>query len=636
MEEKPQQPHNRIEKLNRDLYVRNESKLRKMRPGVLTPESFNANKEWKEEPKKEKEEDMSKIQPSHFKKFFIGALIFFLIAIGFAVFKFFGGTNTVSSNNIEIAILGNAFTPGGEELTLQVQIKNENPVPIEFANLKVEYARSNNDFTAGNIERKTISIGTIGSGKVKDEELKLVLFGEQGSTKTIKSTLEYRVRGSSAIFIKEKEYNVNISSAPLTLTVTGPMETAANQEITLDFKTVLSAPEMSGKTYLKVDYPPGFQFKEALPKPILGNNIWELAELKQGIEQGVKLKGSIIAQDGEERSFRAYVGERNPKDESQIEVIYSSLLHTIEIKKPFLEVHLLVNGEEKDEYNSDMSTIRGEIQWTNNLPTKIDNVEIFAKFSGSAFSENELVPLSGFYDSANDQIIWDRNTVQDFASIQPGESGKMAFSLKPAQAQIGTGSPQIVIELSMKGNQPSQIGLPTEVKNSLKKVIKINSDFQIAGQARYFTGPFQNTGPIPPKADQPTTYTITWTLTNSANKIVNAQAKTSLPTYVTWVGATSPLNESVTYDNSTREVTWNIGTVNPATGTSGNGREASFQVKLIPSITQIGSAPLLIDKTTLTGQDGFTGSPLKSVKTSVNTRLTNDPGFNFGDEKVVE
>ena len=50
-----------------------------------------------------------------YTKIFIGALIFFIIAAGFAFYKFFGGSNTVSGNNI--AILGQrsgiSFRRGG-------------------------------------------------------------------------------------------------------------------------------------------------------------------------------------------------------------------------------------------------------------------------------------------------------------------------------------------------------------------------------------------------------------------------------------------------------------------------------------------------------------------------------------------
>lgn len=627
---------NRLESLDRQLYMKDESKVRKTHPGVLHKQEYDAPKEWTAKDETPFIDRTPHIKPSMFKKFFIVCLIFFVAASAFAAYKFFGGSNTVSSQNIDISIIGNSFTAGGEELPLQLEIKNNNAVALQFANLRLEYPKGSDDSNPDSVERKNISIGTIGAGKTITQDLSVTLFGEQGSTRTIKGTLEYRITGSNAIFTKEKDYTVNISSAPLTLTVKGPTETAANQPFTLDINTVLNAPTAAPHTLVRIEYPPGFQYKDANPKPILSNNVWELGALKQGVPNIISVQGSLIGQDGEQRSFRVSAGEQSPKDQATIAVTYSSYLHTLTIKKPFIEARLLVNGEDKDEYVSGPTTIRGEILWTNNLPNKVDNVEIYAKFGGSAFNESAITPASGFYDSGNNQIIWDKNTNPDLGSIEPGETGKVAFTLVPSVPASGTTSPQVVVDISIKGTQPALGNAISTVNNTNHRVIKITSDFQLAGQSRYYTGPFTNSGPIPPKAEQPTTYTITWSITNSANKIVNAQATTVLPSYVSWVGTVSPQSQNVTYDNGSRQITWKIGDVNAGTGLSGQSREVSFQVKLIPSLTQVGSVPLLIDKTTLTGQDIFTGQTITLVRPPLNTRLSNDSGFIPGNEKVVQ
>lgn len=634
----PNTKKDRIDALNRTLYMRDESKVRKTRTGIIHAPQFEVAKEWNVKDETPLIDREPHIAPSMFKKFFIASIIFFVLAIGFAAFKFFGGSNTVSNDNIDIAVLGNAFTPGGEELPLQIEIKNGNAVPLEFSNLKVEYPKGGNE-AGGAVERKNIAIGTIKSGDTHVEDLRLTLFGEQGSTKTIKSTLEYRVKGSNAIFVKEKSYTVSISSAPLNLTVSAPTTTAANQNIVLDFKTVLGATVAPEKTILKVTYPPGFEFKDASPKPILSNNVWLLSDLKQGVETKVSIQGTLAGQDGEDRSFRAYVGSQNPKDEANVDVIYSSLLHTIKIERPFIEARIAINGQEKEEFSSGQGQIRGEIIWTNNLPTRVDNLEIYAKFSGSSFNKESVTPSNGFYDSLNSQIIWDRNSNQEFASVDPGETGKVAFTIVPLPTYNGTSSipnPQIVIDVSVKGTQPNLANTTTTVDNFVRRVIKINTDLQLTTAAYYFSGPFTNTGPIPPKAEQATTYTITWSLVNSANRINNAEVKATLPSGVTWMNSVSPASSSgLTYDNGSRTVTWKAGTVNPGAGLSGGPKEVSFQVRLIPSLNQVGSVAPLIDKTTLTGQDSFTGAALQSVKAGLNTRLSNDPNFTAGMEKVI-
>jgi hypothetical protein len=82
---------------------------------------------WKSEEKENSEtEDRFFMKTSFFKKFFIFSIIIFILALAYVAYVFFLGGNTVSNDNIDIAILGNNFTAGGQELPLIVQITNRN------------------------------------------------------------------------------------------------------------------------------------------------------------------------------------------------------------------------------------------------------------------------------------------------------------------------------------------------------------------------------------------------------------------------------------------------------------------------------------------------------------------------------
>ena len=75
---------------------------------------------------------------SFFKKFFYFSLGVFVLAVGYASYMFFVKGNTVSNENIDISILGNAFTAGGEELTLQISITHRNTSSPGLGGLVVE------------------------------------------------------------------------------------------------------------------------------------------------------------------------------------------------------------------------------------------------------------------------------------------------------------------------------------------------------------------------------------------------------------------------------------------------------------------------------------------------------------------
>jgi hypothetical protein len=107
-----------------------------------------------------------------------------------------------------------------------------------------------------------------------------------------------------------------------------------------------------------------------------------------------------------------------------------------------------------------------------------------------------------------------------------------------------------------------------------------------------------------------------------------------LPIYVKWIGPAAGSTEDISFNQTTREVIWNIGTVNPYTG-FGSTREASFVLSLKPSASQVGSVPQLMQAINLSGMDSFTGTQIKSTRGPITTLLVNDPNFKYGNERVI-
>lgn len=616
--------NDRIEELKKKLFSKDPRALRPQRPGTLHDIHYPTTGDWKHEapaPKAEQEfMSTAPVRRSFFKKFFVGSIILFVVSLVFAGFMFLRGGGNVSLDNIDIAILGNAFASGGEELPMQVEITNRNSAPLELADLVIEYPRGQEGSDMVTVRK---SLGTIGAGRSVHENLKLTLFGEQGSTKNIRARLEYRLSKSNAVFVKEKQYAVSISSAPLALLVDGPTTTVSGQNITLDIRSILNSKQPAKKIRVMIEYPIGFKFASADPMPSVGNTIWDLGDFLPGMEKKITLKGSLFGQDGEERSFHIYSGEGDAKDLSKVAVIYNSYLQTLAIKRPFIEANLLVNGQDKDTYTAaGGKEVSAVIDWSNNLPVALGDVEITAKFSGSAFNKSAVKANNGYYNSATREITWDKTLNADFASVEPGRGGSLTLSFTPLPLYSGSliVDPQIYVDISIKGKKPFESNQSDEVTNLIRKTIKFNSDFQIASKAVRTSGPFMNSGAHPPKSEQPTTYTMVWSIKNSSNLISDAVATATLPLWVGWVGQVSPSSEKVSYNEVTREVSWKIGTVYKGAGLTGADREAYFQVKATPSGSQIGQVVELMGKTSLTGLDNFTGDTLFMEKQAVTTQ----------------
>ncbi len=638
----------RIEELKNKLFSKNYQTKVKHRDGFTHPKRDDIPDVWESERKNEIDsfpyQDRFFMRTSIFKNFFIFSLTFFILTIGYASYVFFAGGNTVSNDNIDISILGNNFTAGGEELSLIVGITNRNNSALDLVDLVMEYPKSSSSLETdpARVERFRESLGTIPAGTTRNENLKVVLFGEQGSVRPIKVSIEYRVEGSNGIFVKNKTFEVTLNSTPLNLSVDAPLTVSPNQDITLNVKTALNATRAVSKILLKFDYPAGFQFKSSVPIPSLGNNVWNLGDLTPGTERNISVTGKMFdVTDGEEKTFHISSGSQSEGDKSVIDVVFNSLSHTVTVKKPFVEAKLFVNGIYQREYATNTRTpINGEIRWTNNLDTKVNDLKIQAKIFGNAVDRKTINAQQGFYDSLTDTITWDKNSKNGFNEVNPGDSGSVNFSVSPLSLFSATGgmlsNPSINVEVSISGKQLITGYATANLNNSDSSIIRIISDVGFTAKAFYYSGSFTNTGPVPPKVGEETSYTIIWSLSNTANNISKAIIRSTIPSWMKFAGSISPLVEDLNYNPVTKEIVWNIGGIPKGTGITAADRSVSFQVVFTPSLSQVRTMPIIINDAILTGHDDFANVDVRVNKSSLRTQLDNDPLFPPNGGTVVE
>jgi hypothetical protein len=269
----------------------------------------------------------------------------------------------------------------------------------------------------------------------------------------------------------------------------------------------------------------------------------------------------------------------------------------------------------------------------------VSDLRIQAKISGNAFDRKTIRAQQGFYDSSDDAIIWDKNSKNDLKQINPGDSGSVAFSLSPLSLFSAAGmlsSPSVNIRVDISGKQPVEGATVNEINNSSSAIVRIISDVGFSEKALYYSGPFNNTGPIPPKVGQATTYTIVWTLSNTANGISGAQINSALPLWATFVGPISPSEEDLTYNPSTRAIIWNANRIPKGAGITGVARSVSFQVSFTPSLSQVGTLPYIINDAVLTGHDDFAKVDVRVNKAGLTTKLDDGSASPVNGGVVVE
>jgi len=488
------------------------------------------------------------------------------------------------------------------------------------------------------LPRERFSLGNIGPGKKITQNIKAILFGEEGSREKIKMTVEYRVSGSNAIFFKEKEYEIEISTSPVSLIVESLEDVNSGKEITLNITLRSNSNNLIENLMFIAEYPFGFTFKESFPRSSFDQDVWKIGDLSPGEEREIRITGVLEGQDGEERVFRFFSGILSEDSEKEIETAFVSGIQSIFIKKPFLALNIVLDGNTSANYNASIGKfVNVDILWENNLPTSVANVEIEAVLDGE-FDESSVTVEKGFYNSSNNTITWsqDRNPV--FESVAPGKNGIIKFKFMSLDFFDNNSlvNPQTIISVNVRGRRLSESNVSEEIVSSAEREVRFNTNLSLSPRIVHFSGPLSNSGPIPPKAEVETTYTVIWTLNNSVNNSSNVTVSTILPPYIRWTGLTSLNGESLNYNSVTKEITWDAGKVLSGTGFSNPERVVAFQVAFLPSISQINSIPILINKTEISGKDDFTGALLKFELLGLTTKIDTDSGFQNGDDRVVE
>ncbi|MDO8492764.1 MAG: hypothetical protein Q7S34_03940 [bacterium] len=631
--EKPE----RIRQLQEKLYSRTTKDVEPILGHDLPEQHFEVKEDFEEIPiPKETFDTSPRFKIPLLSIILLLSIFFFIGAAGYASYSIFRGSNLVSADNIDIGISGPVSVPGGEKLSLDITILNRNRAPLRLAELIIDYPKGSRraDNLGVELTSERILVGDVAPGENVRKNITAVLFGEEKTTADIKLSLEYRLIGSNAIFSKDVPYDIVISSNPISLVVSSPKETISGQDLAFLVDIRSNSTEVIKNVLVKAEYPSGFSFQSANPTPLTDNKTWKLGDLPPGEERSITLRGVLLGENEDARVFRFETGIGSEKNEREIATPFAGFKQEISIKKPFIGLSIAINGDKDEQVVTRRdSPIRVDLSYINNLSVPVRDVSVTLNLSGLALDKNRVEPENGFYQSINNVVIWDKSNISDLANLAPGDSGTVSLTLTPKQNVI-IQNPEIILTGNVNGRRIEEGNVPEEIVATVTRHIKMQSDVILSNTATYFGGPLSNTGPLPPKAEKETTYTITWNITNGSNDLTDTTVEASLPSYVRFLGEVTPSSEDVVFNKVGGIVTWNAGVVRAGVGFSQPSKTVSFKIGVTPSVTQIGETPIIVNETSLETNDRFTGTPITLTKPALTTRTIEAQSKN-GDDIVV-
>jgi hypothetical protein len=576
--------------------------------------------------------------------FVIAAFVFFIGAVGFFIyfFSFGSGSGASSPSKIDIVVLGPSQIASGEVTELQIAVTNKNTSPLNLAGLLVSYppgTRSPTDFVTPQLSYP-IDLGTIAPGETKQGTVKAVFSGTTGGHGSIKAALDYHLNGSNSIFTASSDYAFTFSSSPLLISVDGNTETISGQPIQFTASVQSNATKPIKDALLHADFPFGFQFSSSAPTPI-APGLWSLGTLNPGGKQSITINGVLTGETGDSRVFNFTTGTRTNSASTTIDVPLATNPFPVNISNPFMGLAVAVNestGPNTVVAPGDVVTVT--VHYKNNLSTSITDAVVVAKLSGFEIDGSTVSSANGFYRSNDNTILWNKTTTNgDLSLLKPGAEGTLTFTFRSPGSDVlqNTTNPSISIAINAAGNRVSESGVPQNLQSVASKSIIIASNFTLTANGLYYASPYGSVGPIPPKSGVETTYAMVFTITNTTNEIKNAVLTATLPPYVRTTGKVSPNYEHVKFNQSTGQVTWDVGSIVRGVGTNGvQPRQLAFEIGFTPSTSQIGQTPTLMQNIKLTGTDASTEQTVTQSAPNVTTNLVGDTGFNSTSATVVK
>jgi hypothetical protein len=351
---------------------------------------------------------------------------------------------------------------------------------------------------------------------------------------------------------------------------------------------------------------------------ITGGNI-ALGTLSAGQSKSITYTGALSGSANDLQNFKFTVGTGVNPDGSPA-LPYMTQGADITIAAPFIATSLSVNGGDANSAIITPGSVTSvRVDYQNTLDTAISNAEIDIAISGGAVDYGSIQAPSGFYRSSDHTLVFSQSTDPTLAELAPGASGTETFTFT-VPAAVSAKGPTVTLTTSVSGARVGQTNVPQSASAVSSATLKIGSAVTFTATPLHKSGPFTNTGPIPPVVNSPTSYTIVWKVNNPNNALTNLNATATLPPYMAYADRS---NGPVSFDPATRTITWK-----PSDLSAGQVATVSFVVTLTPSLSQGGTSPALTSTTAFTAFDRFTQAAVSLTAPSPTTETTADPGYN--------
>ncbi len=566
--------------------------------------------------------------PKQKKILIIASVIFIaILVLSSAVFYFW--LTSFKKSLIDFNISGPNQVSSGEAGTYIISYWNNTNQILQNAALVLRYPQDaviGDDKIIQNVDLGSIGLG--GGGKV---EITLAFAGPDKSIQKLEAILSYKPQNTTSTFENRASKEVAINGSALSIDFKTPETTLPNVRNVYVIHYKNNTEYVFQNVSIEATYPSGFNFVSSDQTPAKNNNTWNLGDLNPKEEGEITILG--ILRNVQNANFELAIGVfknnrfyKFSQNSSQINLIALPL-----------KMDILANGKSNLVANPG-DYLQFKIHYENGAGISLSDIILKAKLDGLMYDFSSL-KTSGYFNGVDNIITWNVSNWPDFKSLLPNSSGDVEFQINV--------KPQYIIRTFRDKNFLLQVSAvmetPTVPPSLAVKSLSVTSDLAVKVNTRselktkgyYFDAVLKNSGPLPPKVNQTTTYTIHWQVTNFSNDVDNMMVKSVLPEGVSWLNKKAGAGSAtLDYNDRTNELIWNVGKVQAGTGVLLNPYEVIFQVSLTPPVTKVGQTMALLETSSLTGKDIFTGNDVSAIVPPLKTDLPDDPGVGLQKSRI--
>ena len=563
------------------------------------------------------------------KKILIISSIIFLAVLVLSSAVFYFWLTSFKKSLIDFNISGPTQVPSGEAATYIVSYWNNTNQILQNANLALHYPQ---DAVVGdNKIIQNIDLGSIGIGGGGKQEITLAFVGPDKSIQRLEAVLSYKPQNTTSTFENKASKEVAINGSALSINFKTPETTLPNIKNVYVMHYKNNTNKVFQNVSIEATYPNEFNFVSSDQTPAKNSNTWNLGDLNPNEEGDITVLG--ILRNVQNAKFELAIGvvknNRFYKFSQN-----SSRINLIALP---LKMDISVNGQSNLTVNPS-DYLQFKIHYENNAGIALSDVILRAKLDGLMYDFSSL-KTSGYFNGVDDTITWNAGNLPDFKSLSPDSLGDVEFQInvKPRYIIRTFRDKNFLLQVSTVMETPTVP--PSLAVKSLSVVndlaIKINTKTELKTKGYYFDSIIKNSGPLPPKVNQTTTYTIHWQVTNFSNDIENTMVKAVLPEGVSWLNKKAGAGAAtLEYNDRTSELTWNMGEIAAGTGVLLDPYEVVFQVGLTPAISKVDTVVPILGESTLTGNDIFTGNDILVIAQALRTDLPDDSGVGLYKSRV--